>query len=471
MTDTTRVLIVDDEPEMLENIDRMLSSEGYLCRTLSDPARFRDVRNEIDPDVVITDLRMPGADGMTILTVARADDSTLPVILITGYGTVSSAVDAMHEGAFDYLTKPFSVDDLLMSVERAARHRALVVENRTLREKVRLGSREETVVGTSPSFVRVVERAKKVATTDANILITGESGTGKEVLARLVHEASQRAEGRFLPVDCAALPEGLLESELFGYQEGAFTGAVSKRRGLVVEADGGTLFLDEIGEMTPPLQSKLLRVLEERQVRHLGDSRLVDVDIRVVAATNANLAEAMRCGDFRQDLYYRLNVVGLELPPLRARREDIPLLASRFLEELAESTDRGVPEVSPEAWRVLRRYHWPGNIRQLRNVIHCLVALDEDGRVTVADLPTEIRFPEAAPNGAGSYGSGSTMDYARAREEADRAFRASYLERLLDAHDGNVSAAAKTAGVSRRSIHRWIAELEGSGEGGPDEID
>nr|NIQ54620.1 sigma-54-dependent Fis family transcriptional regulator [Gemmatimonadota bacterium]NIR36894.1 sigma-54-dependent Fis family transcriptional regulator [Actinomycetota bacterium]NIX20737.1 sigma-54-dependent Fis family transcriptional regulator [Actinomycetota bacterium] len=196
--------------------------------------------------------------------------------------------------------------------------------------------------------------------------------------------------------------------------------------------------------------------------------RLVDVDVRVVAATNANLTDAMQRGDFRQDLYYRLNVVGLELPPLRSRREDIPLLASRFLEEFAESTGRNVPEVSPEAWRVLRRYHWPGNIRQLRNVIHCLVALDEDGLVTVADLPTEVRFPRAAPNGAGFCDS-STLDYARARDTADRAFRASYLERLLDAHDGNVSAAAKTAGVSRRSIHRWIAELEGRDVGGTDE--
>ncbi|NIP56538.1 MAG: response regulator [Gemmatimonadetes bacterium] len=464
MSEETRVLILDDEPEMLENLDRMLSGEGYSCWTLSDPEGFRELRARVDPDVLITDLRMPGADGMTILAAARADDPSLPVILITGYGTVSSAVDAMHEGAFDYLTKPFTVDALLVSVERAARHRRLVQENRTLREEVRRGSRTETVIGSSPAFVRILERAQKVAPTDATVLITGESGTGKEVLARLVHDLSRRAEGRFVPVDCAALPEGLLESELFGHEEGAFTGAVSRRDGLIVEADGGTLFLDEIGDLSVPLQSKLLRVLEERQVRRLGDSRLVDVDIRLVAATNANLKETLRDGSFREDLYYRLNVVGLELPPLRARRDDIPLLAGRFLEEFAASTGKEVPEVSPEAWRVLERYDWPGNIRQLRNVVHRLVALDEDGLIAAGDLPTEIRFPATDRARLGVSGNGMSLDYERAREEAKLAFRATYLERLLDAHDGNISQAARTAGVSRRTIHRWIADLEGRRE-------
>lgn len=471
MDDAHKVLILDDEPEMLENLDRMLSAEGFRCWTLADPARFREVRNQVDPDVLITDLRMPGADGMTILAAARADDPSLPVILITGYGTVSSAVDAMHEGAFDYLTKPFTVDDLLVSVRRAARHRALVVENRTLREEVRRGSRVETVVGTSPAFVRVLERARKVASTDANVLIRGESGTGKEVVARLIHDVSQRAERRFLPVDCAALPEGLLESELFGYEEGAFTGAVSRRNGLLLEANGGTIFLDEIGELSVRLQSKLLRVLEERQVRHLGDSRLVDVDVRVVAATNVNLEEALRDGSFRRDLYYRLNVVGLELPPLRVRREDIPLLAGQFLEEFAESTGKDVPEVSPDAWKALERYHWPGNVRELRNVSHRLVALDEDGLIAVGDLPTEIRFPGSGPMADPAFGNGMPLEYSRAHELAERAFRARYLERLLDAHEGNISRAAETAGVSRRTIHRWIAELQGPRPGGHDAVD
>jgi len=466
MADETTVLILDDEPEMLENLERMLSTQGYQCHTLSDPTEFRRVRNDVNPDVLITDLRMPGADGMTILAVARADDPSLPVIVITGYGTVSSAVDAMHEGAFDYLTKPFTVDALLVAVERAARHRKLVLENRELRDEIRRGRRRETVIGTSPAFVRILERARKVAPTDANVLVTGESGTGKELVARLLHEHSQRADQPFVPVDCASLPEGLLESELFGHEEGAFTGAVSRREGLVVEASGGTLFLDEIGEMGVSLQSKLLRVLEERQVRHLGDSNLVDVDIRVVAATNVNLKDALREDTFREDLYYRLNVVSLELPPLRGRREDIPLLAGRFLEEFAASTGKDVPEVSPEAWRALERYHWPGNIRQLRNVIHRLVALDDAGLIAVGDLPMDIRFPGLDRRNGRGPGDSTSLEYDQAREDARHAFQAAYLERLLKAHDGNISQAARTAGVSRRTIHRWIAELEGSEEEG-----
>lgn len=461
MNDETRVLILDDEPEMLENVDRMLSAEGYRCWTLSDPRRFRELRKEVDPDVLITDLRMPEADGMTILAAARADDPSLPVILITAYGTVSSAVDAMHEGAFDYLTKPFTVDELVVAVERAVRHRHLTLENRRLRQEIRRGSRAPSAIGTSPAFERVLERTRKVALTDANVLITGESGTGKELFARLVHDMSGRSEGPFVPIDCAALPESLLESELFGHEAGAFTGAVSRRDGLIVGADGGTLFLDEIGELSLPLQSKLLRVLEERQVRRLGDSRLVDVDVRLVSATNMNLKEALRAGDFREDLYYRLNVVGLELPPLRERTGDIPLLAGRFLEEFAAASGKDVPEVSPEAWRILERYDWPGNIRQLRNVIHRMVVLDEDGLIAAGDLPTENHSLGAEPSGGAEFDDpGICLDYDNAREEAMHAFRAAYLERLLDAHDGNVSQAARTAGVHRRTIHRWINELE-----------
>lgn len=461
MKGDTRVLVLDDEPDMLENIDRMLSAEGYECWTLSDPSRFRDLRAEVDPDVLITDLRMPAADGMTILASARADDPSLPVILITAYGTVSSAVDAMHEGAFDYLTKPFTVDELLVAVERAARHRRLTLENRRLREEISRGPRDRSIIGTSPAFERTLERTRKVALTDANVLITGESGTGKEVFARLVHETSERSDGPFVPVDCAALPEGLLESELFGHVEGAFTGAVSGRDGLIVEADGGTLFLDEIGELSVALQSKLLRVLEERKVRRLGDSRLLDVDARLISATNVNLREALDRGDFREDLYYRLNVVELQLPALRNRAGDIPLLIGHFFEEFAASTGKDIPEVSPEAWKILERYRWPGNIRQLRNVAHRLVVLDEDGLITAADLPGEIQSTEDEPSRGLEVGdTPPQLDYEAAREEATLSFRTAYLRRLLAAHDGNVSQAARTAGVHRRTLYRWMAEVD-----------
>jgi DNA-binding NtrC family response regulator len=420
------------------------------------------VRDETEPDVLITDLRMPGADGMTILAAARADDPMLPVILITGFASISSAVEAVQEGAFDYLSKPFSAEQLFVAVDRAARHRGLLSENQSLRDQVdRHGSGSE-VIGSSPVFARVLDQVRRVAPTDANVLITGESGTGKEVVARLVHDRSRRADGPFMPVDCAALPEGLLESELFGHHKGAFTGAVARRTGLLQEADGGTVFLDEIGEMSVPLQAKLLRALEQRQVRLLGGSAWVDVDVRVVAATNVDLDAAVAEGRFREDLYYRLNVVHLRMPSLRERSEDLPLLAGHFLMEAAAAAGRERPSISPEAWEALERFGWPGNIRQLRNVMHRLVALDDDGKVTVADLPPEIARGQARANGrrAGAL----PLDYQLAKEMATQEFMEAYLDRLLDSHEGNVSRAAKSAGVSRRTLHRWLAEFRQEAE-------
>jgi len=270
-----RVLVIDDEEEIRENIQRLLASEGYDCHTLGEPIRFRQVRNELAPDVLITDLRMPGADGMTILAAARADDPSLPVILITGFASLSSAVEAMQEGAFDYLAKPFSAEQLFAAVDRAARHRGLVVENQELKAQISQ-ERFGTVAGSSAAFSRVLDQVRRVAPTDANVLVTGESGTGKEIIARLLHDQSRRSRALFMPVDCAALPDGLMESELFGHEKGAFTGAITRRQGLFKEADGGTVFLDEIGEMSLPMQSKLLRALEQRQVRPVGGSALVD---------------------------------------------------------------------------------------------------------------------------------------------------------------------------------------------------
>ena len=439
MNEKAKVLIVDDEEEILDNLDRLLSSEGYACTTLQEPLRFREVRDEIEPDVLITDLRMPGADGMTILAAARADDPMLPVILITGFASISSAVEAVQEGAFDYLSKPFSAEQLFVAVDRAARHRGLVAENQSLREQVDRHGTGSEVIGNSPVFARVLDQVRRVAPTDANVLITGESGTGKEVVARLVHDRSRRADGPFMPVDCAALPEGILESELFGHHKGAFTGAVARRTGLLQEADGGTVFLDEIGEMSMPLQAKLLRALEQRQVRLLGGSTWVDLDVRVVAATNVDLDAAVAEGRFREDLYYRLNVVHLRMPSLRER-----------------------PSISPEAWEAMERFGWPGNIRQLRNVMHRLVALDDDGKVTVADLPPEIARGQTRANGrrVGTL----PLDYQLAKEMATQEFMEAYLDRLLDSHGGNVSRAAKSAGVSRRTLHRWLAEFRQEAE-------
>ncbi|MEZ4417243.1 MAG: sigma-54 dependent transcriptional regulator [Gemmatimonadota bacterium] len=469
-----RILIVDDEEEILENLDRILSEHGCRCWTLSEPQRFRELSAEVQPDVVITDLRMPVVDGMTLLAVARADDADLPVIVITGHASVGSAVQAIQEGAFDYLAKPFKGKELIVVVDRAVRYRRLARENERLREAA--GPSTARMVGSSPSMVRLGSQIEKVAGTDANVLVLGETGAGKELVAEALHELSGRVRGPFVPVDCAALPEGLLESELFGHEKGAFTGAITQRRGLLQEANGGTVFLDEIGEMPMALQAKLLRALEQRRIRPVGSSRPVDLDIRVVAATNVDLEKAVREGTFREDLYFRLNVVRLVVPPLRARKEDIPLLVEHFLRALAKGSGRRVPTVSPETWEALDRFDWPGNIRQLRNVVERAVAFDSDDRITISDLPSEMRAPRTTLPRQGSLGKAvspllqsmeiADLPYAAARDEAIEAFRQAYLDQLLEAHAGNISRAAKAAGISRRTLHRWLA---GEGNGGEPE--
>ena len=451
-----RILVIDDEPAMLENCERLLSREGYACTTLAEPSQFRQVAAALEPDVIVTDLRMPGTDGMTILAAAIADDPARPVILMTAFATVASAVAAVREGAFDYITKPFTADQLLVAVDRAARYRGLSVENRSLRQQVARTINGDGILGASPVMTRLLEQAMKVAPTDANVLITGESGTGKELVARLIHTHSLRHDKPFVPVDCAAMPEGLLESELFGHERGAFTGAVQRKEGLLAKANGGTVFLDEIAELSTTLQSKLLRVLEQRQMRRVGDSRLIDLDIRVVTATNRDLEAAVADGSFRQDLYYRLNVVHFNLPPLRTREGDIPLLMNAFLNEFATTARRRSPEVTPEAWAILEGHTWPGNVRELRNAAQRLVVLDTDGLITPEDLSGALQRSSEVPHGDSSQ---RPVEYAEAQDEAMRHFRSSYVKRLLELHAGNVSRAATTAGVSRRTLHRWLAEL------------
>ena len=451
-----RILVIDDEPAMLENCERLLSRDGYACTTLAEPLRFREVAAALDPDVILTDLRMPGVDGMTILAAGVADDPARPVIVMTAFATVASAVAAVREGAFDYITKPFTADQLLVAVERAARYRGLSVENRSLRQQVARSIVNDGILSSNPVMTHLMEQARKVAPTDANVLITGESGTGKELVARLIHTHSTRHDRPFIPVDCAAMPEGLLESELFGHERGAFTGAVQRKDGLLSNANGGTVFLDEIAELSTVLQSKLLRVLDQRQMRRLGDSRLIDLDIRVVTATNRDLAVAVSNGSFREDLYYRLNVVHFTLPPLRARQGDVPLLMNAFLREFATIAGRQPPEVTADAWAILERHSWPGNVRELRNAAQRLVVLDVDGRITAEDLSG------ALGRGLGAPQTDSTpwpLAYSRALDRALHEFRNTYVTRLLELHGGNVSRAATTAGVSRRTLHRWLADL------------
>ncbi len=451
-----RVLVLDDEPAMLENCERMLARLGYVAHTLASPSPLREVLREFRPEVLLLDLRLPGVDGFTVLAAALAEDPQLAVIIMTAYASVSSAVRAVQEGAFDYLGKPFTSDQLDVTVRRACTYRGLVVENRQLRERV-AGPGTSGLIGGSDVMGRLLEQTRKVGPSEASVLITGESGTGKELVARCLHRESARRNGPFVPIDCGAMPETLLEAELFGHERGAFTGAVARKIGLLVAAKGGTVFLDEVTECTPTLQAKLLRTIEERKVRPVGSNVEVTIDIRIVAATNRDVDAAVATGVFRPDLFYRLNVVRLDLPALRERNGDLPLLFHHFLRHFAESTEVRAPQVTPEAWEALARYQWPGNVRELRNLTQRLVVLHAGGKVCLADLPEAVRG--WVPGGDDARDSSCLLPYAVARDRALERFQLGYVCRLLAAHGGNVTRAAERAQVSRRTVHRWLADL------------
>ncbi len=462
----TRVLIVDDEPDMGDNCARILGRTGYECITTSDARRALDLLESEHPDVLLTDLKMPEVDGMMLLRRAHEVDPAMPVIVITAFATIESAVAAIKEGAFDYLPKNFSVEQLRVAVERAVRHRGLQVENKNLRAQLQQALGLENVIGSSPAMTQVFELVKKAARSEANILVVGESGTGKELVARAIHANSPRAAQAFVPVDCASLPEQLLESELFGHEKGAFTGAVRSKLGLMEVAHRGTLFLDEIAELPATLQVKLLRALQERQVRRVGGTSLVDVDVRLVSATNRNLREAVTKGQFREELYYRVNVIAIELPPLRARAGDVTLLAHAFLRKYGRGRTTGIDDGAMQA---LESYAWPGNVRELQNIVERACALAESDRITRADLPDYVRTPAVAVPADGgvitsatdpTVGSGADLSLKDAKERWLQVLEASYLRDLLARHDGNISAAAKAAGIDRKTFHRLVNKYQ-----------
>ncbi|HEU5190125.1 MAG TPA: sigma-54 dependent transcriptional regulator [Methylomirabilota bacterium] len=464
---SARILIVDDEPDMLENCTRILTRLGYECQRAENGQAALGLFESQRPDLVLTDLKMPEMDGMALMARLHEADPALPVVMITGFASIESAVAAVREGAFDYLPKSFSVDQLRVAVERALRHRGLQVENRNLRQQLQQALGFENVVGRSPAMAQVFELVKKAARSEANILVLGESGTGKELIARAIHANSPRATGPFVPVDCASLPEQLLESELFGHEKGAFTGAVRTKTGLVEAAHRGTLFLDEIGDLPAPLQVKLLRVLQERQIRRVGGTGLVDVDVRVVSATNRNLTEAIAKGQFREELYYRINVIAIRLPALRERAGDIRLLAHAFLKRYGQGRVSGLDEAAAEA---LEGYRWPGNVRELQNVIERACALVDGPRITVKDLPDHVLHPATGRAGAEAkeVGGGVPADVApgtdltlkEAKDQWLQVLEVSYLRDLLARHDGNVSSAAKAAGIDRKTFHRLINKYD-----------
>ena len=456
-----RILIVDDEPDIVDNCARILRRAGHRCLTAIDPHRALVLLESERPDVVLTDLKMAEIDGLTVLRRARELDPTTPVVVITAFATIESAVAAIKDGAFDYLPKTFSVDQLTLVVERALRQRRLALENRNLREQLQTTFALENVIGRSPAMAEVFELVKKAARSEANILVLGESGTGKELIARALHANSPRAAQAFVPIDCASLPENLLESELFGHEKGAFTGAVRSKPGLMEVAGGGTLFLDEIAELPVSLQVKLLRALQERQIRRVGGTGLIDVDVRVVSATNRDLRDAAARGQFREELYYRVNVIEIRLPPLRERAGDVRLLAHAFLKRYGQERVLGYDEAAATA---LETYAWPGNVRELQNVVERACALAESNTVTLRDLPEHVRLGarRLEPGGVGAtpvdvHLPGAThLGLKEAKERWMAVLEASYLRELLDRHQGNISAAAKAAGIDRKTFHRLI---------------
>jgi len=395
-----RILIVDDERSMQEFLEIFFRSEGYDAVTVGDVGSALLQLQSDDFDVIITDISMPERTGLDLLRAVQHLATETAVIMMTAYASTETAIAAMKEGAYDYITKPFKVDEIRVVVEKALEKKALYSENRRLRSELRSRSRDRSIIGTSAAMQRIFEFIAQVADTRANVLVSGESGTGKEMVARAIHGTGERREQPFVAVNCGAIPENLLESELFGHVKGAFTGAIQNKAGLFEVAAGGTVFLDEIGELTLPLQVKLLRVIQERSFRRVGGTSDIRFEARVVAATNRRLDEEVARGRFREDLYYRLNVIEIPMPPLRDRRDDIPLLVNHFVEKYARELEKPVASVSSAVMEKLVSYPFPGNVRELENVIERAVALARGDRIEMDGLPPTVlegREPDSAP--------------------------------------------------------------------------
>ncbi|HWI40189.1 MAG TPA: sigma-54 dependent transcriptional regulator [Verrucomicrobiae bacterium] len=391
MNTSAKILVVDDDASLRRVLEYNLQEEGYDVLTAADGADGLRLFAEQLPDLVITDLKMPGVDGFQVLAAIKEKSPETLVIVITAFGAVETAVEAMKLGAYDYVTKPFNRDELKLTVKKALRVTGLAGENRRLREELSDRAEFKNVIGISPRMERVFDVVRKVADTEATVLVTGESGTGKEVIARVIHSMSSRREGAFVPINCAAIPRDLLESELFGHVRGSFTGAVKDKAGKFQLADGGTLFLDEIGDLPLELQPKLLRALQERTVEPVGSGAPRKIDVRVVAATNVDLEEAIEKGTFREDLYYRLSVIPLHLPPLRERREDIPVLIRHF----AAKHGGGAVRFDPPALEIMKSYSWPGNVRELENTVERVLIMRNADTIVADDLPDKIRSGRA----------------------------------------------------------------------------
>jgi two-component system response regulator AtoC len=450
------VLIVDDEKNAREGIARALQ-RGYSTLLAENGQRALEILQTEKVDAMLSDVRMPGMDGLVLLQRVLALPHPPVCIMLTAYGSIDMAVEAMRRGAYNFMTKPINLDQLDITLKQALRTRDVENENRSLRQQLNSKYGMESIIGQSAAMQEVFDTIKQVADTRATVLIEGESGTGKELVAHAIHRLSTRAKGPFVAVHCAALSANLLESELFGHEKGAFTGANERRRGRFELADGGSLFLDEIGEIDAAIQVKILRVLEERAFERVGGQDTISTDTRLIAATNRDLREMMGEGKFREDLFYRLFVVAIRLPPLRERAEDIPLLLEHFLKASAKDNNREIELITPDAIQALQSYSWPGNVRELRNAVERMVVLSRNRRITLRDLPPEIR--DRAGDGAATGGSSSLS-----MEEAEKRL----IVKALKASSGNRTKAATQLGISRRTLHRKLNEYNLHEQESPD---
>ncbi|MFP4380163.1 MAG: sigma-54-dependent transcriptional regulator [Candidatus Sumerlaeia bacterium] len=450
------ILVVDDDEGARLSLVRILESADYFCETATNGEEALDMIEEHDYDLVLSDLRMPKMDGIALLTAMASQDNMPAIIVVTAHGEMKLAIEATRLGAYDFLIKPIDRQHLLLAAARALEHQRLLFLNRRLSRQLAHPPTFEHLVGKSPVMLELFRDIAQIAPSEAIILITGESGTGKEQIAKAIHNRSKRKDSRFNVVDCSAIPENLVESVLFGHKRGAFTGANRDQAGLLGYSDGGTVFFDEIGELPIHLQAKLLRVIQERSFIPVGSQEPVSVDIRILAATNRDLKEEIKAGNFREDLYYRLNVVPIHLPPLRERREDIAALAYHFLDEFSE-TKTHITGISPEAMGSLENYKWPGNVRELRNAIERAVSLSTSDQIEREDLPEPIRKEAPTPVENSSIQNESKLEtYEKFRQKSDR----DYLSRLMMHVGGNVSKGAELAGVSRKVMYKLLNECE-----------
>lgn len=435
---STQILIVDDSPDTLEMLNRKLSPKGFVCHLASNVNHAIDLLGQYPIELVLTDYKMPKATGLDLIRHLHDNAPHIRVIMITGYPTIEGAIEAVKVGAEEYLTKPFTDDELFEAIDKVM---VKVRQQRLAKKQNTTQSNPYGMIGSSPVMTKVYSAIRKSCSNNATVLIHGESGTGKELVARAIHYHSKRSKTPFVPVNCGAIPETLLEAELFGYTKGSFTGAIETRAGYFITADGGTIFLDEISETSLSMQVKLLRVLQEKQVTMIGSKSPRSINVRVIASTNKDLTQLIKQGGFREDLYYRLNVLPIMLPPLRERRDDIPQLVYYFLEKYARETSAPAPVIEPDVMSALQNYHWQGNVRELENLIYRLVVMTEDQVIRVSDLPDYMKFMIK-----------QDKDLTRTLDEVEK----QYILDVLNSLGGNKSKAAKTLGVDRKTLHNKL---------------